>query len=71
MRCGLNAWRVPGHSRVCRPGLACSDLPGKEGEELRRVVMVLSPGQAEIISPQLNDIQLMVQQVMEHLEKKA
>lgn len=44
-RCGLNVWQVPGHSRVCRPGLACSDLPGKEGEELRRVVMVLSPGQ--------------------------
>lgn len=32
-RYGPNAWRVLGHSHVCRPGFACSDLPRKEGED--------------------------------------
>lgn len=33
VRSGPNVWQVLGHSHVCRPGLACSDLPRKEGED--------------------------------------
>lgn len=29
-RYGLNAWRVLGHSHVCKPGPACSDLEEKK-----------------------------------------
>lgn len=59
VRYGPNVWRALGYSHVCRPGLACNDLPREEGEDgLKRMVIVLKQGQREVKPPQLKDMLL-------------